>query len=268
MFGHAPSSESICSATSSSTCSQLSTTNSTLLVPMRSRTCLSIAAPASGTKSIAFANVSATASSSPTGARSTKYVPSVNATPSRAATSIASRVFPHPPAPVIVTSRLAWSNARALVDLVVSAQEAGPLRRQRALDIGERPNRRELRRQAIAGELKQMLGTIDIAQPVLTEIDEPHAARRRASAPSCRSRAPARRAPPPSPARPDSGPDRSNRRRVRPLLRCGYPCGPAARSRQANARSAALAERPIAASTADPARPNAAANASPAVENT
>ena len=130
------------------------------------------------------------------------------------------------------------------VDLVVSTHEAGPLRRQRALDIGERPNRRELACEAITGELKQMLGTIDVAQPVLTEIDEPHARaveHPRRCAGHEDLRAVRRRHHPRAPIQ--------RRTEVIAVPFDRFSCvdthrGPAARSHQANALPAVLAGRP------------------------
>ncbi len=93
-------------------CSQLSTTISTSCSARASSSASSAGRPGCPVSRSAREMAAGTASWSVTAASSTSHTPSPNPSSSPAATCSPSRVFPHPPAPVKVTSRADSSRAR------------------------------------------------------------------------------------------------------------------------------------------------------------
>ena len=84
----------------------------------------------------ARATVTRTSSGSVIGARSTYHTPSPNSPAIPAATWIASRVLPTPPAPVNVTNRFSHQQLPQLGQLRVAAHETGELHRKMLGDNG------------------------------------------------------------------------------------------------------------------------------------
>ena len=131
-------------------CSQLSSTISTSCGARASSRASSTGRPGWAASRSAAEMAGATASWSVTAASSTSHTPSPDPSSSSAATCSPSRVLPHPPAPVKVTSRAGLHQRPDLGHLPVPADErrqlGGQIVRQRR--VAQRPQRRELRRQA------------------------------------------------------------------------------------------------------------------------
>ena len=121
---------SIRSAAASSTCSQLSNTNSRTRPSNAAATDSLTVLPGCWVMPSTAATASGTAAGSVTAASSKTQTPSGNSSASRAATSIARRVLPTPPTPVNVTNRCACSAACDLGDLGLAPDEAGGRRPQ------------------------------------------------------------------------------------------------------------------------------------------
>ena len=123
----------------------------------------------------ARATVTGTSSGSVIGARSTYHTPSPNSPASWAATWIASRVLPTPPAPVNVTTRFSASSSRSSVSSRVAAHETGQLHRKTCGHNGFRyAQRRELVDQVGMAQLHHPLRAGQITQRVGAQIGQPH----------------------------------------------------------------------------------------------
>ncbi len=110
--GQARSRSSASAAHASSRCSQLSSTTRARPAAMNPATVAVAARPSSSGRPMARATATGTTSASVSGAKSTSHPPAGNPVSIAAATCSASRVFPAPPAPVKVTSRLRASRRR------------------------------------------------------------------------------------------------------------------------------------------------------------
>ena len=102
----------ISSALASSRCSQLSSSISICRSRMNRRSTSVVGWPGWSGRPSARATVTGNTSGSVSGARSTYQIPSANSVAITAATCIARRVLPAPPAPVNVTSRFSPSASR------------------------------------------------------------------------------------------------------------------------------------------------------------
>ena len=104
--------------------------------------------------------------------------------------------MPVPPGPVSVSSRLSRQQCRDLADLPFAAEEGRQPRRQVVRDRVERRDRREVALQIGDHELPEVLGPLEVLEPMLAEVAQldtlGQRLARRASA-WCRTGAPGRR---------------------------------------------------------------------------
>ena len=103
-------------------------------------------------------------------ARSTKKTPSSYCSSTSAASSSARRVLPVPPGPVRVSSRARVEQFSRFSQLAFPADQGAHLNRQVRRSCVERPERREVARQAFAQELVEPLRARQVLEPVLAEI--------------------------------------------------------------------------------------------------
>ena len=121
-----------------------------------------------------FAITSAIPSPSSTAASSATQTPSGDSASSSAATCRARRVFPTPPAPVMVTRRCSRKGYRDVPDLGIPAYEAGQLDGKVARHGGavERAQRGKLLGEAVGRQLEDHLGPPEVLEAVGPEIQE------------------------------------------------------------------------------------------------
>ena len=126
----------------------------------------------------ARATVTGTSSGSVIGARSTYHTPSPNSPASWAATWIASRVLPTPPAPVNVTSRFSASSSRTWVSCASRPTKLVSCTGRRCGDNGfGYAQRRELVDQVGMAQLHHPLRAGQITQRMGAQIGQPRAVR-------------------------------------------------------------------------------------------
>ena len=105
----------------------------------------------------------------------TKKTPSWNRSVASAASCSERRVLPVPPGPVRVSSRACSSSAAASASSRCAAEEGGQLGRQVVGDRVQRAQRRELVRQALDHEHRQLLRAREVLEPILAELAQAHA---------------------------------------------------------------------------------------------
>ena len=213
-----------------------------------------------------------TPSGSRTAASSHNHAPSRNRGSTSAATCSARRVLPTPPTPVSVTSRASPTRPSTRGDLALAADERRHLQRQVPRERVQRAQRRELARRAPGARTwNTRSGTRQVAQPVLTQVDEVDALGQRVAR-ELRRRlrahdlAAVRDAPSAAPHGSPTG--RSSRRRAPPPRRCARPSAPATAPVTGHGSPPSACCAATAATTASSAVANAAWNPSPVVLTT
>ena len=155
MPGHALSTELAKSRAGRRRCSQLSRTTSSCLARRNSTMLASSDSPARALTPKVTATICAIDSRSSATASSHSQAPSGKRGSTSAATWIASRVFPTPPTPVMVTRRASRSAVAIPLEVLLAADERRQLRGKVARERLQRPKRRELGLESGRGNLEQ-----------------------------------------------------------------------------------------------------------------